>query len=56
MLKAILLDAYGTLFDTGTGSVDAVRDILHLNGREDLSPISTLLRECLSCQFRSARV
>src|SRR5699024_1609726 len=25
-------------FDTGTGSVDAVRDILHLNGREDLSP------------------
>lgn len=38
MLKAILLDAYGTLFDTGTGSVDAVRDILHLNGREDLSP------------------
>ena len=38
MLKAILLDAYGTLFDTGTGSVGAVRDILHLNGREDLSP------------------
>ena len=38
MLKAILLDGYGTLFDTGTGSVDAVREILLRNGRPDLSP------------------
>ncbi|MGI6255311.1 MAG: HAD family hydrolase [Acutalibacter sp.] len=38
MLKAIVFDGYGTLFDTGTGSVDAVRDILFLNGHPEISP------------------
>ena len=38
MVKAVLLDAYGTLFDTGTGSVQAAQEILARNGREDLSP------------------
>ena len=38
MIKAVLLDAYGTLFDTGTGSVQAAQEILARNGREDLSP------------------
>lgn len=40
MLKAVVFDGYGTLFDTGTGSVDAVRDILLLNGHPELSPES----------------
>lgn len=38
MLRAILFDAYGTLFFTGTGSVDAAEEILALNGRPDISP------------------
>lgn len=38
MLKAIVFDGYGTLFFTGTGSVDATEEILALNGRRDLSP------------------
>lgn len=36
MLKAIIFDAYGTLFDTGTGSVDAAAGILARCGRSDL--------------------
>ncbi len=40
MIKAVVFDGYGTLFDTGTGSVDAVRDILLLNGQPELSPES----------------
>lgn len=38
MIRAILFDAYGTLFDTGTGSVQAAAEILARNGRPDLSP------------------
>ena len=38
MIKAVILDAYGTIFFTGTGSVDAMTEILRLNGREDLDP------------------
>ena len=38
MIRAILFDAYGTLFDTGTGSVQAAAEILARNGRQDLSP------------------
>ncbi|MBQ4089344.1 MAG: HAD-IA family hydrolase [Clostridia bacterium] len=38
MLKAIIFDAYGTLFDTGTGSVDAAARILCKCGRTDLEP------------------
>ena len=38
MLKAVVFDGYGTLFFTGTGSVDAAEEILALNGRRDLSP------------------
>ncbi|RKJ40606.1 HAD family hydrolase [Acutalibacter sp. 1XD8-33] len=38
LVKAVVFDAYGTLFSTGTGSVDAAREILALNGRSDLSP------------------
>ncbi len=36
MLKAVIFDAYGTLFDTGTGSVDAARKMLAFRGREDI--------------------
>lgn len=38
MIKAVILDAYGTVFDTGTGSVDMMTEILRLNGRPDLDP------------------
>lgn len=34
--RTILFDAYGTLFSTGTASVDATRAILQKRGREDL--------------------
>ncbi len=37
MIKAIIFDAYGTLIDTGTGSVDAAREILKKRRREDIS-------------------
>ena len=36
MLKAIIFDAYGTLFSTGTGSVDAAARILRKAGRDDI--------------------
>lgn len=36
MIRYILFDAYGTLFSTGTASVDATRAILQKRGREDL--------------------
>lgn len=36
--KAIIFDVYGTLISTGTGSLDAAREILQLNGRDDISP------------------
>lgn len=38
MTRAVVFDAYGTLIDTGTGSVDATREILKKRGREDISP------------------
>ena len=38
MLKAIIFDAYGTLFDTGTGSVEATAEILAVCGRSDIVP------------------
>ncbi len=38
MLQAVLFDAYGTLLDTGTGSVEAAGRILQKNGREDIPP------------------
>ena len=38
MIKAVILDAYGTIFYTGTGSVDAMAKILKHNDREDLDP------------------
>lgn len=38
MLKAIIFDAYGTLFDTGTGSVEAAAEILAVCGRSDILP------------------
>lgn len=37
MLKAVIFDAYGTLFDTGTGSVDAAGKILAKCGRCDIN-------------------
>lgn len=37
-IKAVILDAYGTIFYTGTGSVDAMEKILRINEREDLDP------------------
>lgn len=37
MIKAIVFDAYGTLIDTGTGSVDAAKEILKNRGRTDIS-------------------
>ena len=37
MLKVIVFDGYGTLFFTGTGSVDATAEILAVNGRPDIS-------------------
>ena len=37
MLKAIIFDAYGTLFNTGNGSVNAVREILAINGHTETS-------------------
>ncbi len=37
MLKAIIFDAYGTLFNTGTGSVDAAGRILEKRDRQDVS-------------------
>lgn len=37
MLKALIFDAYGTLFNTGTGSVDAAGRILSKRGRDDIS-------------------
>ena len=36
MLKAIIFDAYGTLFFTGNGSVNAVRRILTANGHPEM--------------------
>ena len=36
MLKAVIFDAYGTLFDTGTGSVDSASRILAKCGRCDI--------------------
>ena len=44
MIKAIILDAYGTVFSTGTSSVDAVARILTLNGRNDLDPREVYFR------------
>lgn len=38
MLKAVLFDAYGTLLDTGRGSVEAAGRILERSGREDITP------------------
>ena len=38
MIKAVILDAYGTVFFTGTGSVEAMTEVLRLNGRNDLDP------------------
>ena len=38
MLRAVILDAYGTVFSTGTGSVDMMTEILRLNGRPELDP------------------
>ncbi len=38
MLQAILFDAYGTLLDTGTGSVEAAAEILEQAGRPDIPP------------------
>lgn len=38
MLKAIIFDAYGTLFNTGTGSVDAAARMLEKCGRTDIDP------------------
>ena len=38
MIKAVIFDAYGTLFSTGTGSVDAAARILEQKGRADISP------------------
>ena len=38
MLKLVIFDAYGTLFDTGTGSVDAAADILRKRNRTDIDP------------------
>lgn len=34
MKKLLIFDAYGTLFSTGTGSLDAVADILRLQDKE----------------------
>ena len=36
MKKALILDGYGTLFFTGTGSVDAAGKVLAKRGRFDL--------------------
>ena len=44
MIKAVILDAYGTIFNTGTGSVDMMREILRQNGREDLDPTTVYAR------------
>ncbi len=44
MIKAVILDAYGTVFSTGTGSVDMMTEILKLNGREDLDPAAVYSR------------
>ncbi len=44
MIRAVILDAYGTIFDTGTGSVDMMREILRQNGREDLDPATVYAR------------
>ncbi|NBK79209.1 HAD family hydrolase [bacterium D16-76] len=38
MLQAILFDIYGTLLDTGTGSVDACTKILRQNGQPPIAP------------------
>ncbi|MBQ4505902.1 MAG: HAD family hydrolase [Firmicutes bacterium] len=38
MIRAVILDAYGTIFSTGTGSVDMMTEILRLNGRSELDP------------------
>lgn len=37
-IRAIVFDVYGTLISTGTGSVEAAREILVRNGREESSP------------------
>ena len=44
MIKAVILDAYGTIFNTGTGSVDMMREILRQNGREDLDASTVYTR------------
>lgn len=38
MLRTIIFDAYGTLLDTGSGSVEAAGKILEKNGRGDIPP------------------
>ena len=38
MIRAVVLDAYGTIFFTGTSSTDAMTEVLRLNGRDDLDP------------------
>ena len=46
MIRAVILDAYGTIFDTGTGSVDAMTEILKRNGKTDLDP------KCVYARFK----
>jgi len=38
LIKAIIFDAYGTLIDTGDGSIEATKLILNKNGYFDLDP------------------
>ena len=38
MIRTVILDAYGTVLSTGTGSVDAIARILSLNGKNELDP------------------
>lgn len=44
MLKAIVFDAYGTLFDTKNGSVNAAGKILESRGRGDISALTFYAR------------
>lgn len=43
-IKVIFFDAYGTFLSTGTGSVDAARNILIKNGRDDIDPAAFYAR------------
>ena len=43
LIKSVIFDAYGTLFDTGDGSVRATGDILQRNG-VDLNPAEVYAR------------